>query len=123
MLTMKVAVTAEDKSLDSPVDQRFGRAKLFLIVDTDSGMFTVRDNSQNLNAMQGAGIQAAKNVLDVGVSAVISGQIGPKAFSALQAAEIKIYTGAQGSVREAVEDLKNGKLQSQDQASVEGHWM
>jgi len=120
---MKVAVTAEDKSLDSPVDQRFGRAKLFLVVDTDSGMFTVQDNLQNLNAVQGAGIQAAKNVIDIGVSAVISGHIGPKAFSALQASEIKIYTGAQGSVREAIEDLKNGKLQSQDQADVEGRWM
>lgn len=47
---MKVAVTAQDRTLDSLVDPRFGRARYFLLIDTETGNFTVHDNLQNLNA-------------------------------------------------------------------------
>ena len=60
---MKVVVTAQGSNLDSPVDPRFGRARYFLLVDTDTGEFTTHDNVQNLNAAQGAGIQAAQTVV------------------------------------------------------------
>ena len=56
---MKIAITAQGKDLDSQVDPRFGRAACILIVDTDSYEVKVIDNSQNLNAFKGAGIQAA----------------------------------------------------------------
>ena len=55
---MKVIVTSQGQELNSPVDPRFGRAKYFLVVDTETGDFSAADNSQNLNAAQGAGIQA-----------------------------------------------------------------
>lgn len=57
---MRVAVTSQGRQLSSLVDPRFGRAKYFMVVDTETGEFTAADNSQNLNAVQGAGIQAGK---------------------------------------------------------------
>ncbi len=59
---MKIVVTAQGSNLDSPVDPRFGRARYFLLIDTDTGQFTAHDNVQNLNAPQGAGIPAAQTV-------------------------------------------------------------
>ncbi len=120
---MKVAVTAQGQELSSPVDPRFGRARFFIVVDTDSGEFSVADNIQNLNATQGAGIQAAGHVVELGVSAVITGHIGPKAFTTLQAGNVKVYTGANGSVAEAIKQLKAGGLQQTTGADVEGHWL
>ena len=108
---MKVAVTSQGKELSSQVDPRFGRAKYFIVVDTDSGEFTAHDNSQNLNAAQGAGIQAGQNVIDLGAQAVVTGNVGPKAFRTLEAGNVKIYIGATGTVGEAIEQLKTGKLQ------------
>lgn len=67
---MKVAVTAQGPDLDSLIDPRFGRAQYFLLVDTDTGKFTTHDNVQNLNAPQGAGIQAAQTVAQLGAEAV-----------------------------------------------------
>lgn len=119
---MKVVVTAQGSSLDSPVDPRFGRARFFLLVDTETGNFTAHDNVQNLNAPQGAGIQAAQTVVQLGTEAVLTGNVGPKAFATLQAARVAVHPGAMGTVREALEALHAGRLPSAGKANVEGHW-
>ena len=120
---MKVAITAQGPDLASEVDPRFGRAKFFIVVDTQTGEFAAHDNAQNLNAVQGAGIQAAQNVVTLGVDAVITGNVGPKAFTALQAGNVKTYIGAGGLVRAAVEQLKAGGLECAGKPNVEGHWV
>jgi predicted Fe-Mo cluster-binding NifX family protein len=119
---MKVAVTSQGSDMSSDVDPRFGRAKFFIAIDTDTGEFAAHDNTQNLNAVQGAGIQAAKTIADLGVRVVITGNIGPKAFTALQAGNVKAYVGATGSVSDALEQFKADRLECADKPNVEGHW-
>jgi predicted Fe-Mo cluster-binding NifX family protein len=119
---MKVVVSSSGQSLDAPVDPRFGRAAFFIVVDTDTGACEAHDNAQNLNAAQGAGIQAAETVARLGAEAVITGHCGPKAFRALSAAGIKVVVGAEGSVNAAIEAFKSGTLAPTDAANAEGHW-
>jgi len=120
---MKVIVTSQGRELNSPVDPRFGRAKYFIVVDTEIGDFSAADNSQNVNAAQGAGIQAGKNVVDLGAEAVITGHVGPKAFATLQTGGLKIYTGAAGTVADAIEQFKAGALKQSSAADVEARWV
>jgi predicted Fe-Mo cluster-binding NifX family protein len=40
----------------------------------------------------------------------------------LQAGKIRIYAGASGTVAEAIEQFKAGKLEAASSADVEGHW-
>lgn len=120
---MKVAVTSQGADLAHEVDPRFGRARCFIVFDTDTGAFTSHDNTQNLNAVQGAGIQAARNVADLEVEAVVTGNVGPKAFSVLKQANVKVYLGAKGSVKEALEQFQAGQLASASKPNVEGHWV
>lgn len=120
---MKVAVTSSGTGPAAAVDPRFGRAAGFIIYETDDGTFEYRGKSQNLNEMQGAGIQPAKNIADAGAKTLITGHCGPRAFSALSAAGVKVYTGAAGTVAEAVEALESGALKEAGDADVEGHWM
>lgn len=119
---MKIAVSSQGEELDSPVDPRFGRARFFLIVDTESGTQYVCENSQNLNALQGAGIQAAENVMQQGVSALLTGHCGPKAFRALAAAGVEVFVDVTGSVRDAVENFKKGAYERASRPDVQGHW-
>jgi predicted Fe-Mo cluster-binding NifX family protein len=119
---VQIVITAQEPSRKSPIDPRFGRAKHFILADTQSGAFTSHDNAQNLNAPQGAGIQAAQAVARLGAEAVLTGHVGPKAFAVLKAANIVVYTGASGTVREAIDGFKSGKLQAAQTADVEGHW-
>ncbi|MDD3012863.1 MAG: NifB/NifX family molybdenum-iron cluster-binding protein, partial [Candidatus Gastranaerophilales bacterium] len=104
---MKIAITANSKDLDSKVDLRFGRAFGFIIYDLDNDKYDFVDNVQNIEAAQGAGIQAAQTVVNQDIEALITGHCGPKAFKVLSAADIKIYVGAQGTVKETIEKFKN----------------
>ncbi|HIJ66597.1 MAG TPA: NifB/NifX family molybdenum-iron cluster-binding protein [Candidatus Hydrogenedentes bacterium] len=119
---MKVAVTSQGQTMASEVDPRFGRARFFIVLDTESGVFAVHDNAQNLNAAQGAGIQAAQNVAQLGVEAIVTGNIGPKAHSALEAGHVKVYIGAEGTIRRAIERFNAGQLECADRPNVGGHW-
>jgi predicted Fe-Mo cluster-binding NifX family protein len=121
-VTMKIAITSIGQTLEADIDQRFGRAKLFLIVDVETENVKVVDNQQNLDAPQGAGIQAAKTIIDQGAEVLITGHCGPNAFKALQVAGVKIVVGAQGTVGQMVERFKEGELEYAQDADVLGHW-
>ncbi len=119
---MKICVTSQGEGLDAAVDPRFGRAAKFVIVDSETMEANTVDNGQNLQAMQGAGIQAAQNVAAAGAKTVLTGHCGPKAFHALKAAGIEVCLGASGTVRQAVEDFKSGKIKKGSGPDKEGHW-
>ncbi len=119
---MKIAVTAKGTDLDSHVDPRFGRAAYILIVDTFSFGIEVLDNSENVNAFKGAGIQAAAMESDKGASVLLTGFCGPNAFKTLKAAGVKVANDITGSVRDAVKAFNEGKLNFAENANVDGHW-
>lgn len=120
---MKIAITSVESQLESSIDSRFGRAAGFIIYDIKTDNFNYVNNSQNLNAMQGAGIQAAQTVVNENIDALITGHCGPKAFKVLSASGIKIYTNAKGTVKEIIEKFKNNELEQAFDADVEGHWV
>lgn len=119
---MKIAITTRGTTLADELDGRFGRAARFLLVDTESDTVSVIDNTQNLNAAQGAGIQAARTVWEAGAEALLTGHCGPKAFRALDAAGVAVYTGASGTAQEALEAFQSGSLARAGAADVDGHW-
>lgn len=119
---MKLAISSQGTDLDSPVDLRFGRARFFRIVDTETGQQTTVDNTDGVNAVQGAGTQAGQTLARLGVHTVLTGHVGPKAWSALQAAKIQVFTVSGGTVQQAVQSFLDGRLQPSSQPQVRGHW-
>ncbi len=119
---MKIAVSGEGRELTDRVDPRFGRARGFILHDTETGRSEYIDNKQNLDSAQGAGIQSAGNVIDAGAEAVITGNVGPKAYAALKSASVPVYLFSEGSIGDAITAFKNGELEKTSEANVEGHW-
>ena len=119
---MKVAFSTSGTDSFAPLDKRFGRAPKFLVYDTEIEVFTLVDNTQNLNAAQGAGIQSAQNVAESGAQALVSGHCGPKAFKVLSTAGIKVYPCEAPTVNEALKQFLAGELVESKAADVEGHW-
>jgi len=122
---MKVAITSYDMDLSGKVDRSFGRAKWFVVVDTDSGAVEAHSNKQNVDAAQGAGIQAAQNISNLEVGVVLTGNVGPNAFRALKAAAIKIFIIGKDieTVEGALSGWKAGHLREVHEATIEGHWV
>jgi len=120
---MKVAVSSKETMLESSLDERFGRAPHFIIYDLDENTYHSIDNSQNLNSAQGAGIQSAQNLANTGVQALITGNVGPKAFQVLQAAGVEIYLTKGSTVEQAIKNFKTGKLAKTESNNVDGHWV
>ena len=120
---MKVAITASRGDLNSPVDRVFGRARYFVITDPEETNVEVLENSQNVNAAQGAGIQSARQIANKSVDVVLTGNVGPNAFRALDAVSIKVFQFESDvlTVRDALTAWKEGRLKEVKGPTAQGH--
>jgi predicted Fe-Mo cluster-binding NifX family protein len=118
---MKICISSTGKDLNSQVDTRFGRSNYFLLVDIDKMSFESISN-ESANNSGGAGIQAAQTLANTGVEVVITGNVGPNAYQTLSAAGIKIITGVNGTVKDAIEKYKKGELKNSESANVTSHF-
>lgn len=117
---MKICISSNGNSLDSEMDSRFGRAEYFVFLDTETMESEIIENSAAVSG-GGAGITTGQIMVDRGVEAVITGNMGPNAMNVLKAADIEIYQGEAISVSGNVEKFKKGLLKKID-ASVPSHY-
>jgi len=118
---MKVILTTTSPDLDAAVDPRFGRGSYFLVVDTDTLEWQAHPNP-GVSASGGAGTLAAQFVANQKAEAVISGDFGPNAYNALQAAGVAMCLfGVSRTGREAVDRYKTGQLERVAAPTGEGH--
>ena len=117
---MKIALSANAPGLEAEVDPRFGRCQYFAVGDTATMEFEFVENS-SMMAGGGAGISAAQGIVDKEVKAVLTGNCGPNAYQVFAAAGIQVITGVSGTVKQAIEDFKAGKLKTASQPSVKAH--
>lgn len=118
---MKIAVSATGKDLNCQIDPRFGRCQYFIFVDPETMEFETFEN-EGLMASRGAGVQAAQLIVQKGASALVTGNLGPNAASALSASGIKVHLVSGGTIREVTEAFKAGKLHVASGATVPPHF-
>lgn len=114
---MKIAVSSTAPGIDAEVSPIFGRCNCFVVVDTATQEVKILENPAQI-ASGGAGIQSAQLIVQEGVDAVISGNVGPNAMQVLSAAGVKTYLASGGDVAAAVAALQEGKLDLQAAPSV-----
>lgn len=117
---MKLAITSTGENLESQVDPRFGRCQYFIIVELENMQFEAVQNP-NIQAGSGAGIATAQMIAQKGAEVVVTGNIGPNAYQTLSAGGVKVVVGASGTVKQAIEQYKQGKLQLTSGPSVGAH--
>jgi predicted Fe-Mo cluster-binding NifX family protein len=118
---MKICLTSTSNNLQAPLDPRFGRCAYLLIVDTQTQQLEAIPNMA-ATAGGGAGIRAAQTIANMGVKAMITGNVGPNAFKALSAAGIEIFiTPVLDNANVAIENFKAGKLKKVADATVGDH--
>ena len=119
---MKIAISSIGKNLESEEDARFGRCDYFLIVEIEDKKVKGFKAIENTAKAQtgGAGITAGEIVANEKVDAIITTNLGPRAFSVFEQFEIKIYQG-QGKIKDVVEQFVEGKLKELTNATGPQH--
>ncbi len=109
---MKIAISANGKSLEDTVSEVFARCPYFLIVAIENGKIKSFEAIENEAEKRtgGAGIFAAQLMAEKDVKAVITKNIGPRAFDVLRQFNIEVYQG-EGKVKEIIEKFIQGKLE------------
>ncbi len=107
---MKIVITTTSPSIDSNVDNRFGRCAFFLFVDPVTLEWDAKPNP-GVNARGGAGVKASQFVANLKPDAIISGSFGPNAYGVLKAANVQMYLfdGAK-NVQEVINRFNEGIL-------------
>ena len=107
---MKIAITAKGATLDSPAEERFGRAPYFIVIESETGAFEAIQNPL-VDGAGGVGPKAAQILISRDVKALISGMVGGNAREALAAAGIAMYTYRDGgSVKDAFDKFTANTL-------------
>jgi predicted Fe-Mo cluster-binding NifX family protein len=117
---MKIAVAANGADLDVPLSPIFGRCSTYILVDTVTMQYDAIPNPA-ISAGGGAGVQAAQFVIERGAQAVVAGNVGSNAFDVFRAGGIPVYLFKEGTVQQAVEAYKGGRLSSANGATVSAH--
>jgi predicted Fe-Mo cluster-binding NifX family protein len=86
---MKVAITSTGNTLESTLDQRFGRCTCFVIYNTETKGIEFIPNP-NRDAQEGAGPASVQIVASRGVGKVISGEFGFKIKSLFDSLKIQM---------------------------------
>lgn len=86
---MKVAITSTGNTLDSTLDQRFGRCTCFVIYNTETKGIEFVPNP-NRDVQEGAGPASVQIVASKEVEKVISGEFGFKIKSLFDSLKIQM---------------------------------
>ncbi len=104
-----IAIASTGDSLNSSIDRTFGRAEKFIIYNLNVDTFTVIDN-EYAHSPSSAGTQVAWEMIERKVEAVITQGCGQKSFNILNSSNIKVFRNVKGTVKDAIENFKSGKL-------------
>lgn len=108
---MIIALCSTGDSMQSPLDERFGRASFFLFYNTEtSEMVSVINEAKT--AQGGAGALAVQQLVNNKAELLIAPEVGPQALDALKKFNIPAYRqGGNKTPALAVEAWKNGSLE------------
>jgi len=105
---MKIAITSTGNTLESTLDQRFGRCAYFVVYDTESKAMEFIPNP-NKDAEEGAGPASVQLVASRNVNKIISGDFGMKIKPILDSLKIQmiILKEPEKKIKEIIETLNH----------------
>ncbi len=106
---MIIAVSSIGKDPESELDSHFGRARHYVLYDSETKNFEVYDNPAP-DASIGVGIEAAEALIGKGIGAIITGRIGPNVFILFRDADIHMMEGISGTVHDNLKAYRKNRL-------------
>ncbi len=105
---MKIAISADGRDFEGKIDTTFHRCSFFLILNMEKNSQKTLENTTKGRSGE-IGAKVGQIVANEGIDAVITTDIGPKAFEIFERYGIKVYQ-AEGIIENAIQQLEKGKL-------------
>ena len=112
---MIIAISSTGHSLDSILDERFGRADYLLFFDESDRLIDTIQQGDAAPA-SGAGIALAQKLAEKKTDVLITGHVGPNAYQVLSEAGIDMVQGKTGTIRDQLAWYRDKKLEKITQA-------
>jgi predicted Fe-Mo cluster-binding NifX family protein len=97
---MKIAISAKTGSIESQMDERFGRCNYFVLFDDETEQIDILANP-GTTSTSGAGPAAVEELVKHKVKIVITGSVGDIAKESLQKAGIEIILMKKTTIKQA----------------------
>jgi predicted Fe-Mo cluster-binding NifX family protein len=109
---MKICIpTNGDRGWEDTVGEHFGRVPSYTIIDLNTNEVNVIPNTSDHMGGQG---HPPEIMAREGINAMVCRGLGRRAITMFEEFGIDVYIGASGTVKEAVDAFKQGKLQKAD---------
>jgi len=118
---MIICITSSSDTLDSVIDNHFGRCRYLVFADTETGQNEVVRNP-GASLSHGSGRLTARTIIEHGGEAVVTTNIGPNALKALNEVDIKVYKGVNTPVMNLVVKFSKRELEEINTANVLDHF-
>ena len=109
---MRLAVPSYKGGLDDFVCEHFGRAETFTIYDTETGEVEILRNTSEHFGGFGKPPELLRGKADV----ILCSGMGARAIALFRSYGIRVYMGAAGRVRDAIEQFLKGRLVEADES-------
>ena len=110
---MKIAFATNGKNLKAEIALHFGRAKNFLIYNTEKDNFELFENPEI------SGKELPPDFLNrLKVDAVITFSLGPMAFEKFKNYKIEVFKATDGTILENIEKFKEGELKELSEEDI-----
>ncbi len=107
---MLIVLSSNGSEKDSLLSLPFGRCAFFAFYDDETDNWSFEPNPAAQEA-SGAGIKAARFVIDKNSDVLLTGELGPKASQVIGSSPIQVYLLPEVSLDEAIRLYREGKAQ------------
>ncbi|MGC9356482.1 MAG: NifB/NifX family molybdenum-iron cluster-binding protein [Anaerolineae bacterium] len=108
---MRIAISADEaQGLDSRVSHHFGRCPYFVFVEIEEGKVQSIEMLPNPHAQNHSVGAVPAFIHESAADVMLAGGMGRRAIALFEQQGIKAYTGAAGTVRQALEQFLGGEL-------------
>ena len=106
---MKICIpTIGDNGLNDHVGEHFGRVPTYTIIDLETNEIKIIPNTSEHMGGQG---YPPEIMAKEGVNIMVCRGLGRRAITMFKEMGIEVYIGAFGTVKDAIDDFKQGRLQ------------
>lgn len=108
---MKIAIPSTGQDLDGEINEHFGRAERFLLIELPERSFTLWENPFK-DGRGGVGSKVTSALIKEGAEVVFVDSLGPNAEEVFKEAGVQVFRDCKGGVASLLDRFERGEMET-----------